>query len=256
MNSTGVLDDYLDELLGEAIAPAAVVLPTPDSAAPVPDSTSEPEREPTWDDLPAEVIYETDSVAAGPAVDNAALEAAFEAATTAEREPTWDDLPAEVIYETDAVAVAPAQDDAALEAAFEAAAVPVAAPEREPTWDDLPDEVIHETTPAKAGPEPTSSPTLTAPVCRLRSKPLLVARMSPRRHRPWLRPRHRVLPPRRRPALPWMPRPPTVPVPGRSCRRRRTSPPAVRTRRTAAPASAPRAGCACAAGPRPMRWNC
>ncbi|HEL3242355.1 TPA: chemotaxis protein CheW [Stenotrophomonas maltophilia] len=155
MNSTGVLDDYLDELLGEAIAPAAVVLPTPDSAAPVPDSTSEPEREPTWDDLPAEVIYETDSVAAGPAVDNAALEDAFEAATTAEREPTWDDLPAEVIYETDAVAVAPAQDDAALEAAFEAAAVPVAAPEREPTWDDLPDEVIHETTPAKAGPEPT-----------------------------------------------------------------------------------------------------
>ncbi|MBH1678377.1 chemotaxis protein CheW [Stenotrophomonas maltophilia] len=155
MNSTGVLDDYLDELLGEAIAPAAVVLPTPDSAAPVPDSTSEPEREPTWDDLPAEVIYETDSVAAGPAVDNAALDAAFEAATTAEREPTWDDLPAEVIYETDAVAVAPAQDDAALEAAFEAAAVPVAAPEREPTWDDLPDEVIHETTPAKAGPEPT-----------------------------------------------------------------------------------------------------
>ncbi|MFL4619902.1 chemotaxis protein CheW [Stenotrophomonas maltophilia] len=155
MNSTGVLDDYLDELLGEAIAPAAVVLPTPDSAAPAPDSTSEPEREPTWDDLPAEVIYETDTVAAGPAVDNATLEAAFEAATTAEREPTWDDLPAEVIYETDAVAVAPAEDDAALEAAFEAAAMPVAAPEREPTWDDLPDEVIPETTPAQAGPEPT-----------------------------------------------------------------------------------------------------
>lgn len=155
MNSTGVLDDYLDELLGEAIVPAAVVLPTPHSAAPAPDSTSEPEREPTWDDLPAEVIYETDTVAAGPAVDNAALEAAFEAATTAEREPTWDDLPAEVIYETDTVAAAPAQDEAALEAAFEAAAMPVAAPEREPTWDDLPDEVIHETTPAKAGPEPT-----------------------------------------------------------------------------------------------------
>ncbi|UXB22067.1 chemotaxis protein CheW [Stenotrophomonas maltophilia] len=155
MNSTGVLDDYLDELLGEAIAPAAVVPPTPDSAAPAPDSASEPEREPTWDDLPAEVIYETDTVAAGPAVDNATLEAAFEAATTAEREPTWDDLPAEVNYETDAVAVAPAEDDAALEAAFEAAAMPVAAPEREPTWDDLPDEVIHETTPAKAGPEPT-----------------------------------------------------------------------------------------------------
>ncbi|MFB5856040.1 chemotaxis protein CheW [Stenotrophomonas maltophilia] len=155
MNSTGVLDDYLDELLGEAIAPAAVVLPTPDSAAPASAGAPEPEREPTWDDLPAEVIYETGSVAAAPAVDNAALEDAFEAAATAEREPTWDDLPAEVIYETEAVAAVPAEDDAALEAAFEAAALPVAAPEREPTWDDLPDEVIHETTPAKAGPEPT-----------------------------------------------------------------------------------------------------
>ncbi len=154
MNSTGVLDDYLDELLGEAIAPA-VVLPTPDSVAPAPASISQPEHEPTWDDLPAEVIYETDTVAAAPAADNAALEAAFEAAATAGREPTWDDLPAGVIYETETVAVAPAEDDAALEAAFEAAAMPVAAPEREPTWDDLPDEVIHETAPAKAGPEPT-----------------------------------------------------------------------------------------------------
>ncbi|ENB4169405.1 chemotaxis protein CheW, partial [Stenotrophomonas maltophilia] len=154
MNSTGVLDDYLDELLGEAIAPA-VVLPTPDSVAPAPASISQPDHEPTWDDLPAEVIYETDTVAAAPAADNAALEAAFEAAATAGREPTWDDLPAEVIYETETVAVAPAEDDAALEAAFEAAAMPVAAPEREPTWDDLPDEVIHETAPAKADPEPT-----------------------------------------------------------------------------------------------------
>ena len=134
MNSTGVLDDYLDELLGEAIAPAAVVLPTPDSAAPASAGAPHPEREPTWDDLPAEVIYETGSVAAAPAVDNAALEDAFEAAATAEREPTWDDLPAEVIYETEAVAAVPAEDDATLEAAFEAAALPVAAPEREPTW--------------------------------------------------------------------------------------------------------------------------
>ncbi|AVO30269.1 chemotaxis protein CheW [Stenotrophomonas maltophilia] len=159
MNSTGVLDDYLDELLGEAIAPAAVVLPTPDSAGPASASALEPEREPTWDDLPAEVIYETETVAAAPAVDNAALEAAFAAAATAEREPTWDDLPAEVIYETETVAAAATEDDAALEAAFEIAAMPVAAPEREPTWDDLPAEAIHETAPApattKSGPEPT-----------------------------------------------------------------------------------------------------
>ncbi|WP_164263456.1 chemotaxis protein CheW [Stenotrophomonas maltophilia] len=163
MNSTGVLDDYLDELLGEAIAVAPPVAPPPASDEACPVIAAGTEREPTWDDLPAEVIYETETVAAAPAEDDAALEAAFEAAAmpvaAPEREPTWDDLPAEVIYETETVAAAPAEDDAALEAAFEAAAMRVAAPEREPTWDDLPDEVIHETPPAptaaQAGPEPT-----------------------------------------------------------------------------------------------------
>lgn len=161
MNSTGILDDYLDELLGEAIAPAAAPLPAPISTAPATATEAAAEREPTWDDLPAEVIYETEteSVAAAPAVDNAALEAAFDAASApvsvidAEREPTWDDLPAEVVYETDAVVAAPAEDEAALEAAFEAAAAPAPAAAAantgpEPTWDDLPDEVIYETDPA------------------------------------------------------------------------------------------------------------
>ncbi|WP_439449587.1 chemotaxis protein CheW [Stenotrophomonas sp. ATs4] len=132
MNSTGVLDDYLDELLGEAIAPAAVTLPAPGSAGPCPASAADTEREPTWDDLPAEVIYETDTVAATPAEDDAALEAAFEAASPAPtREPTWDDLPDEVIHET-----APAPAPAAAKTG------------PEPTWDDLPDEVIYETDPA------------------------------------------------------------------------------------------------------------
>ena len=175
MNSTGVLDDYLDELLGEAIVAAPAAVPPPGSAGPRPADAVVPEREPTWDDLPAEVIYETESVTNALAVDNTALEAAFEAASApvsvidAEREPTWDDLPAEVIYETGTIAAIPAQDDAALEAAFDAAAhgsagpgpASAAAEEREPTWDDLPDEVIHETTPspiavaAHSGPEPT-----------------------------------------------------------------------------------------------------
>ncbi|HCT27251.1 MAG TPA: chemotaxis protein CheW, partial [Stenotrophomonas sp.] len=117
---------------------------TSDSAEPGPVIEAVAEREPTWDDLPAEVIYETESVTATPSEDNAALEAAFQAAATsdnaepgpsieavAEREPTWDDLPDEVIHET-----APAP----------AAAVAEASPE--PTWDDLPDEVIYETDPA------------------------------------------------------------------------------------------------------------
>ncbi len=180
MNSTGVLDDYLDELLGEAIAVASPAVPPLASTGSRPASTAAPEREPTWDDLPAEVIYETETVAAAPAVDDAALEAAFEAASAPgsagrgpasaaepEREPTWDDLPAEVIYETETVAATPAVDDAALEATFEAASAPgsagprpasTTAPEREPTWDDLPDEVIHETAPAPTPATATSAP--------------------------------------------------------------------------------------------------
>jgi len=152
MNTTGMLDDYLDELLGDiAAAPvAADAAPRPTSAA------ADGEREPTWDDLPAEVVYETDAVAVAPANDDASLEAAFDAAATPAadtgREPTWDDLPAEVIYETDTVATAPANDDAALEAAFDAVATPAVDTEREPTWDDLPAEVIYETDAVAAAP--------------------------------------------------------------------------------------------------------
>ena len=112
MNTPGVLDDYLDELLGEAIAVAAP--PAPVAAAPAPA----PEREPTWDDLPPGVIYETDdstgSVGPRPA-----------SAAAPEREPTWDDLPDEVIYETDSADShrLAHTDSPALQAAFEAAAV-------------------------------------------------------------------------------------------------------------------------------------
>lgn len=125
MNTTGVLDDYLDELLGEAIAPVAASPDAGNTALPAAIA----EREPTWDDLPAEVIYETGSSDVVP-MDDAALAAAFEAASqsyapaSAERQPTWDDLPDEVIYETDG-AESPLlahTDSPALQAAFEAAA--------------------------------------------------------------------------------------------------------------------------------------
>lgn len=143
MNSTGVLDDYLDELLGEAIAQAAPAVPPPGGAEAGAAHAAPPEREPTWDDLPAEVIYETGTAATPTSEDHAALDAAFEtaaasvgtdaaaaSAAASEREPTWDDLPADVLHET-----APAT-----------AAAVQAGPE--PTWDDLPDEVIYETDPA------------------------------------------------------------------------------------------------------------
>ncbi|AWH53413.1 chemotaxis protein CheW [Stenotrophomonas sp. ESTM1D_MKCIP4_1] len=154
MNTSGVLDDYLDELLGEAVAIAA-------PAAAI--AAAAPEREPTWDDLPDEVIYETGDSTVAAATDDASLEAAFEAAAVAapEREPTWDDLPDEVIYETGDSTVAVATDDASLEAAFEAAAV--AAPEREPTWDDLPDEVIYETGDSAAASGSSEEPAAAKP---------------------------------------------------------------------------------------------
>ncbi|KOQ77466.1 chemotaxis protein CheW [Stenotrophomonas maltophilia] len=170
MNSTGVLDDYLDELLGEAIAPAAPAVPPPGGAEAGAAHAAPPEREPTWDDLPADVIYETGTAAAPSSEDHAALDAAFETAAASvgadaaaasvaasEREPTWDDLPADVIYETGTTTAPSSEDHAALDAAFETAAASVgadaaaasaAASEREPTWDDLPDEVIYETDPA------------------------------------------------------------------------------------------------------------
>ncbi|MBK0026376.1 chemotaxis protein CheW [Stenotrophomonas sp. S48] len=148
MSTTGVLDDYLDELLGEAIvAPPPVAVAVAVAA----------EREPTWDDLPAEVIYETEDTdgSARPCPASAAVPEPAVAAP--EREPTWDDLPAEVVYETEDVPAVTQTDSAALEAAFDAVAV--AAPEREPTWDDLPAEVIYETedTVGSAGPRAASA---------------------------------------------------------------------------------------------------
>ena len=294
MNSTGVLDDYLDELLGEAIVATPPSTLSSDNAGPCPTSAVAPEREPTWDDLPSEVIYETDAVVAQPAADNAALEAAFDAASTpatvtdTEREPTWDDLPAEVIYETGTVAPT-AEDTAALEAAFEAATSGSAGPrpaseaaaEREPTWDDVPDEVVHETAPAlapvttKAGPEPTwddlpdeviyetdaaDSHHLAhtdSPGLQAAFEAAAGARMSPRRRRPWSRPGTA---------------PCTCTCPGgarcRGCPGQQPSRHLAGAAGTGAPArqqptptEPPRrraycAGCACAAGPRRMHWNC
>ena len=195
MNSEDVLDDYLVDLLGEAQPTTATALAVAEAPAAVhvqeADSAPVQAREPSWDDLPEEVIYET-----GPAplagdvaiavADDADLQAAFDAVASAElvdaaaadqadagdtaapaREPTWDDLPDEVVYETGPVPLAgevgiAVADDADLQAAFDAVASAqtadaaaadqtdasaAAVPAIEPTWDDLPDEVIYETDP-------------------------------------------------------------------------------------------------------------
>ncbi|GAB3049229.1 hypothetical protein GCM10027214_09230 [Stenotrophomonas tumulicola] len=83
MNSEAVLDDYLEQLLGEAVPVAATVA----ACAPAPAEIDAPKidppgREPTWDDLPDEVIYETgeDTAALLVHADSPSLQAAFEAA--------------------------------------------------------------------------------------------------------------------------------------------------------------------------------
>lgn len=142
MSTAGALDDYLDELLAEAIpapveASVAVVqptsLPAPTALANVPGDSAELEAafeealaamqekaevsaEPSWDDVPADVPLASVETTAG-----------------SKPEPTWDDLPDEVIYETgpaESAKLAHA-DSPALQSAFDVAAgvaPPVAAP--------------------------------------------------------------------------------------------------------------------------------
>lgn len=165
MNNETVLDDYLEQLLGEATTTLAepVAVHAAETAAEPPA-----EREPTWDDLPDEVVYETGPASSeDPALmDEASLQAAFDAAADAplpaagaEPEPTWDDLPDEVIYETgeDVSAVLTNADSPSLEAAFAAAADPIAAllapaPPAAPAAPALPPRTVARATPALAQP--------------------------------------------------------------------------------------------------------
>ncbi|WMJ69091.1 chemotaxis protein CheW [Stenotrophomonas sp. 24(2023)] len=132
---TPELEAAFEEALAAMQAPAAVAMSEP--ARSVPGDTPEleaafeeafaaaqqaaapaVEREPTWDDLPDEVLHETAPVVA--------------AAAAPAREPTWDDLPDEVIFETapgDSSTLTHA-DSPGLQAAFDVAAgvaAPVAA---------------------------------------------------------------------------------------------------------------------------------
>jgi len=136
MSSNDVLDDYLGELLLEAVPAAAP--PTPVAAA-VPGDT--PELEAAFEAALAEIEAAKASAPAAQTVpgDTPELEAAFEAA----------------LAEADATAsqpVAVPADSDALQAAFDdAQAAALAAKQgREPTWDDLPDEVIYEASAAES----------------------------------------------------------------------------------------------------------
>ena len=173
MNNAGVLDDYLEQLLGDAVpasAAAGIALeaqalpagPEPaDDSAPTAQAgfidlldevrndpslsgtmgaLAEDEARPGWDDLPHEVVYETDAIAAPPA------EAGAEAPALDMAAPGLADLLAEVLNDSALTgAMSLAVPAAAVEPPVAAAAAPTAAP-----------------MPAPAPPPPVPTPAPTA----------------------------------------------------------------------------------------------
>ncbi len=124
MSSETVLDDYLDELLGDA-APAPMQAHAP--ATPGMDAAL---AAVTMDDVTRNAREATcDAPVPGPANCDG-YDARDARAAEAQREPTWDDLPDEVIYETGAAVsdVLANADSPSLQAAFEAAASSLAPP--------------------------------------------------------------------------------------------------------------------------------
>lgn len=191
MNTAGVLDDYLEQLLGDAMPlPAPVEAPVPAAVAEVIDALA------ATDAIEA-VNAESDTGDAG------AIEVAPAAEATAVA-PGFDDLLDELRNDpllSGAMTLpteAPALDAAPVQAALAApapgfddlldelrndpllsGAMPAAVDESRPSWDDLPPEVVYETDPVDAGtdapatapapaltPAPAPAPVAAAPTAR------------------------------------------------------------------------------------------
>lgn len=191
MNTAGVLDDYLEQLLGDAMPlPAPAEAPVPAAVAEVVDALAATEAIEAVD-------AESDTGDAG------ATEAAPAAEATAVA-PGFDDLLDELRNDpllSGAMTLpteAPALDAAPVQAALAApapgfddlldelrndpllsGAMPAAVDESRPSWDDLPPEVVYETDPVDAGtdapamapapaltPAPAPAPVAAAPTAR------------------------------------------------------------------------------------------
>jgi len=128
VTTESVLDDYLEQLLGDALPselPAATVMPAAVEAVET-DVAVDAFAEAALVTVPP---VEADAIPAlladAPQVQALVNATSVEAPPSNEREPSWDDLPDEVIYETSAEhgAQLANADSTALQAAFEAAAV-------------------------------------------------------------------------------------------------------------------------------------
>jgi purine-binding chemotaxis protein CheW len=154
MNSTGVLDDYLEELLGDAVPVTAVAIADAEDAngAPAFDTPTSPGA-PAAMALLDELMNDP---ALGPVVEAAAPAAAFDT-------PTSPGAPAHLALLDELL------NDPAL-GPVEVAATPDAS---RPSWDDLPAEALHDTVPVAVAapvraPVPVAVP---APVARTEPPP-------------------------------------------------------------------------------------
>lgn len=138
MSTPGVLDDYLEELLGDAIAAAPPVPAEPEAPTPAFDT-------PTSPGAPANLALLDELMndpALGPVATTPVVEPGSARLTTEDARPDWNDLPDEVLHDTPVVA-APAP-------------VPAPAPE-----------------PAKPAPAPLPPRAAPAPIAR--AAPILPA---------------------------------------------------------------------------------
>lgn len=162
MNSTGVLDDYLEELLGDAVPVTAVAIADTEDAngAPAFDTPTSPGA-PAAMALLDELMNDP---ALGPVVEAVAPATAFDT-------PTSPGAPAHLALLDELL------NDPAL-GPVEVAAAPDAS---RPSWDDLPAEALHDTAPVIAAapvraPVPAAVP---APVARTAPPPAPVATPRP-----------------------------------------------------------------------------
>lgn len=178
MNTAGVLDDYLEQLLGDAMpAPVEtpVEVPTADAvqamddlsvAAATVDAASHDEAPPTAEQTAAETAPGVEEVAVPPGFSDLLDELRNDpllsgAMTLPEAGITAETEAAAAV--TEAVAPAPGFDDLLDELRNDpllSGAMPAPTDEARPSWDDLPPEVVYETDPVAVGASaPAAAPT-------------------------------------------------------------------------------------------------
>ncbi len=183
MNTAGVLDDYLEQLLGDAMPPPAaspVAVATADTveatggldAAPATVETASADAAPATDEQPA--------AGTAPAADDPVVPPGFRDLLDELRDDpllsgamTLPTAGAALDAEAASVAIsapAPGFDDLLDELRNDpllSGAMPAPAEEARPSWDDLPPEVVYETDPMPAGASaPAELPAPVAPAAR------------------------------------------------------------------------------------------